>query len=53
MNPQEQHLLAKHLIDALNNANKRIIELEEKIKKLEKQKNKSNVKLKDPLIFKD
>ena len=53
MNLQEQYLLAKHLKDALMKANERIIELEKKIKILEKKKRDSNFKNCDPLIFKD
>ena len=53
MDLQEQYKLAKHLKDALEKANKRIIELENKIKKLEEQKNNSSFNNQQSLYFKD
>ena len=53
MDLQEQYKLAKHLKDALEKANQRIMELENKIKKLEQQKNSSSFNNKQSLHFKD
>jgi len=53
MDLQEQYKLAKHLKDALDRANKRILELERKIKKLEPQKNDSSFNNEQSLYFKD
>jgi hypothetical protein len=53
MDLQEQYRLAKHLKDALDRANKKILELEKKIKKLEQQKNDSSFNNEQSLYFKD
>lgn len=53
MDSQEQYRLAKHLKDALDRANRKIIELEKKIEKLEKRKRNSSSTIEQPLYFKD
>lgn len=53
MNLQDQYQLTKLLKDALEKANERINQLEEKVKKLENQKNDSISKHEPSLTFND